>query len=209
MGNTVSDKTSFKELRSLGGGLTEGCLQKLMKQRKSPGWAGGNDPEQINTATLQGSLAQLQLQQLQELENYGHPRSFFLYVTFWILKTGFNIWKQVLIPETLSASSRVGTSQRQVLFEISASTRYLCLCPLLQSWQRARALCSEQRRDSGVPLICQDQIFLLACIEVNKFLQHTLGKGTQRSEGGMPLIQHLSITERGGWELRLLWMFLY
>lgn len=37
LGNTVSDKTSFKELRSLGGGLTEGCLQKLMKQRKSPG----------------------------------------------------------------------------------------------------------------------------------------------------------------------------
>lgn len=70
-------------------------------------------------------------------------------------------------------------------------------------------LCSEQRWGSGVPLLCQDQILLLACIEVNKFLQHTLGKGTQRSEGGMPLIQNLSITERGGWELRLLGLFLY
>lgn len=37
LGNTVSEKTCFKELRWLGDGLTEGCLQKLMKQGKSAG----------------------------------------------------------------------------------------------------------------------------------------------------------------------------
>ena len=37
LGNTVSEKTRFKELQWLGDGFTEGCLQKLMKQGKSPG----------------------------------------------------------------------------------------------------------------------------------------------------------------------------
>lgn len=44
--------------------------------------------------------------------------------------------------------------------------------------------------------------------EVNKFLQHSPGKGMEQSKGAMPLIKPLSNTGHGGWELRLLWVFL-
>lgn len=62
-----------------------------MKQGKSLGFAGGKEPELITTALLRRSLAQPQLQELEELGNHCHC---------------LNIPNQVLIPEILVASSR-------------------------------------------------------------------------------------------------------
>lgn len=110
-------------------------------------------------------------------------------------------WKQVLISETFSASNRAGTSRCQVLFEISALMCCLYLCSLLQSWQQARALCSAQRREPGVPLSHEDQIILLACMRLISFYSTVLERGWSSPKGQCPLLSPSATQgmEAGSW----------
>ena len=112
-----------------------------------------------------------------------HRGQFFLYVSHQELSES---WKQVLMPETLFASSRAGMRRCQALFGISASSCCLGLCHLLQSWEPAKALCSEQRWESGCPLSYEDQIHLLACVRQINLCSTRWERGCSSPKGESP-----------------------